>query len=139
MCDGVLLCQDVKERINVQTLQSAIWCQGICVVADVQLLIEEPHISFYANTTCMDGFVQRYFAPVVVVRMAGNGSNVASKVGGPVGESFRWLSNVSPVFEYPIEIIGEERYECAECDCQELKNTAGGQVSSPRSTRFKRA
>ena len=134
MSDGVLFVQNVEEWINVQALESTVWCQGICVVPDIQLLVEEPHISFYANTTCMDGFVQRYFAPVVVVRMAGNGPNVAGKVGGPVRESFRWLSRVSPVFEYPIEIIGEERHECAECDCQKLNNAAGAQVSSPRST-----
>ena len=103
---------------------------------DVQLLIKEPHISFYANTTSMDGFVQRDFAPVVVVGMTGNGSDIAGKVGGPVRESFRWLSRVSPVFEYPIEIIGEERYECTECDCQKLNNAAGAQVSLLRSTKI---
>ena len=124
--DGVLLLQNVEERVNVQVGESAVGREGVGVVAYIEFLVEEPHISLNADTAGMDGFVERDFAPVVVVRMAGDGFDVAGEISGPVREALRRLSRVSPVLENPVDVVGEEGHEGAESYGQKLNNAAGG-------------
>ncbi|KAI4198045.1 MAG: hypothetical protein LQ348_002077, partial [Seirophora lacunosa] len=45
-----------------------------------------PDVGFDAGAAGGEGVVEGYAAPVVVVRMAGNGLDVAAEVGGPGGQ-----------------------------------------------------
>lgn len=49
-------------------------------MADEELFIEEPDVSFHASAAPAKGIVQWDTAPVVVVRMAWNGRNVTGNV-----------------------------------------------------------
>ena len=53
-------------------------------MADIEFLVNEPDVGFHTDTAGVDGLVEGHFAPVVVVRMAGDGSDVGGEVGGPV-------------------------------------------------------
>ena len=128
MSDRVLLLEDLEDGINVQVVKGTIRRQSVCVVSDIKFLVEEPHISFHPDTAGIYGFIERHFAPVVVVGMASNGSDVAGEVSGPMRESFRWLPGVSPVFEYPIEVVWKECHESAQCEGQELNNATDFRV-----------
>ncbi len=65
--DWILLSKDLEEGFDVEGFESAIWCQGVGVVADIEFLVEEPNVGFHPDTAGLDRFVKRYFAPIVVV------------------------------------------------------------------------
>ena len=54
-----------------------------------KIILECPDVRFNASTTSADGREERFFAPVVIVRMTRNSVDVGRDVGWPVAQVFR--------------------------------------------------
>ena len=84
----ILLLEDVEEWIYVKRFESAIWCESIGVVSNVELPTKEPDIRLNAYTANIDGGKERHFTPVVIVGMACDWFDVACEVGRPMIQAF---------------------------------------------------
>lgn len=71
--------QYLHQGINVETMQCACRCQRVFGMADVEIVVLEPDVGFDAYAPCGKRIVQGYLAPVVVVRVAWYGNDVAAR------------------------------------------------------------
>ena len=72
---------------------------------DVELVVvvEVPDVGFDTDAAGGKGAVEGGHAPVVVVGVAGDGTDVAGEVGGVVGEAEADVAGCAPVLEDAVE------------------------------------
>lgn len=91
--------EEIYQRVDVEVSEGAVCGQGGGVVADVELFVEEPDVCFDTGAAPVDGVEERDAAPVVVVRVAGNGDDVSCCVGWVFDEAFACVAWLSPLWE----------------------------------------
>ena len=84
---GILVREDVDQRINIKTVQCTVGRQRSGIVTDQQVAVDEVHICFHAGAAGNQGVIEGYFPSVVVVGVDGNRGDVAAEVCGSDGES----------------------------------------------------
>ena len=53
-------------------------------MTDEEIVVSEPDVSLYTRTSRCERIVQRYLAPIIIVRMAGNWYDVSTEICGIV-------------------------------------------------------
>jgi hypothetical protein len=95
-------------------------------VADVELIIIEPHVSFNPHASSLQCRVQRDPAPVVVVGVAADGDDIARDISGAMllicgaGTARAW----QPVMRGAVIFVREEREDDAAGDGDKLNDAA---------------
>lgn len=77
-------------------------------MSDVELFSEKPNVSLDADAPGADGIEKGYVAPVVVVGVAGDGEDVAGKVGRVVDEPESHVARLTPLGDYIVDAAGED-------------------------------
>lgn len=72
------------------------------------VVVEFPDVGFNADAAGGEGAVEGGHAPVVVVRVAGDGADVAREVSGVVGEAEADVAGCTPVLEDALEWGGRD-------------------------------
>lgn len=54
--------------------------EGVGAVADKEVLVEQPDVGFHAGAAPAESIVEWYTAPVVIVRVARDGSNILGDI-----------------------------------------------------------
>lgn len=102
---GVVPREDVDQGVDVERCERTVACQRRRVVADVQLVVEQPHVGLDARAPGMYRREQGHLAPVVVVAVAGDRHHVPQKVGRVPGEAFGPRSGTAPVVEDAVRVV----------------------------------
>jgi hypothetical protein len=53
-------------------------------MANIKIIVLQPHVCLDAGAAVMDGFEKGYAPPIIIVRVARNGKDITGKVGGIV-------------------------------------------------------
>ena len=94
-------------------------------MADVELVVDQPDVGFDADAAGFDGGEEGYSSPVVVVRVARYGKDVAGEVGRIVGGSLADLAWFAPVFENAMDAVWKDGDGETDKKGEELENTSG--------------
>ena len=123
---GILLIQQLDQRIHIQTAESAIARQRRGVVPDEQVVVEQPDVGLDAGAAVVDGLEQRDPAPVVVVRVAADWDDVAGRVGRVVGDVCACLAWLAPVRqEVVVRVVVPEEAGAGEDYLEDVQDAAG--------------
>ena len=108
---SILLFQNSDEGLDLEISKSAGFGKTCFVVADVELTVYEMHICFDTRASRENGRIHRDFVPIVVVRVARDGCDIAGEIGWIPIETFCSCSGFSPVLWWIICVRGSKDFD----------------------------